>query len=107
MAAARLTVEYDGSGFAGWARQPGLRTVQGTLEQALRALRGGRDGVELTVAGRTDRGVHAGGGAGAAPPRVRAGGRGGPRPPGGGRGGRGSTPFSPPTSSSWPPSRRP
>jgi tRNA pseudouridine38-40 synthase len=59
MAAARLTVEYDGSGFAGWARQPGLRTVQETLEQALRALRGGRDGVELTVAGRTDRGVHA------------------------------------------------
>jgi tRNA pseudouridine38-40 synthase len=58
MAAARLTVEYDGSGFAGWARQPGLRTVQGVLEDAIATLRGGR-GVDLTVAGRTDRGVHA------------------------------------------------
>lgn len=55
---ARLTIEYDGTGFAGWARQPGLRTVQGVLEDALAALRGG-DRVELTVAGRTDRGVHA------------------------------------------------
>ncbi|HEY6758209.1 MAG TPA: tRNA pseudouridine(38-40) synthase TruA [Baekduia sp.] len=55
---ARLTVEYDGSGFAGWARQPGLRTVQSELEEALRALRSGA-GVDLTVAGRTDRGVHA------------------------------------------------
>jgi tRNA pseudouridine38-40 synthase len=58
MAATRLTLEYDGSGFAGWARQPGLRTVQGTVEAALAALRGGRP-VELIVAGRTDRGVHA------------------------------------------------
>jgi tRNA pseudouridine38-40 synthase len=58
MPAARLTIEYDGSGFAGWARQPGLRTVQGTLEEALARLRGGR-AVDLTVAGRTDRGVHA------------------------------------------------
>jgi tRNA pseudouridine38-40 synthase len=58
MAATRLTIEYDGTGFAGWARQPGLRTVQGELEQALARLRGGRP-VDLTVAGRTDRGVHA------------------------------------------------
>jgi tRNA pseudouridine38-40 synthase len=58
MAATRLTLEYDGSGFAGWARQPGLRTVQGEVEAALARLRGGRP-VELTVAGRTDRGVHA------------------------------------------------
>ncbi|MCW2984485.1 MAG: truA [Conexibacter sp.] len=58
MAAARLTVEYDGTAFAGWARQPGLRSVQSTLEEALAALRGGRP-LELTVAGRTDRGVHA------------------------------------------------
>jgi tRNA pseudouridine38-40 synthase len=58
MPATRLTIEYDGTGFAGWARQPGLRTVQGVLEQALAALRGG-DAVDLTVAGRTDRGVHA------------------------------------------------
>jgi tRNA pseudouridine38-40 synthase len=55
---ARLTIEYDGTGFAGWARQPGLRTVQGTLEDALATLRGGAR-AELTVAGRTDRGVHA------------------------------------------------
>jgi tRNA pseudouridine38-40 synthase len=55
--AARLTIEYDGGGFAGWARQPELRTVQGVLEEALqRVLR--RD-VGLTVAGRTDAGVHA------------------------------------------------
>jgi tRNA pseudouridine38-40 synthase len=54
---ARLLLEYDGSDFAGWARQPGRRTVQGVLEEALAtALR--RD-VQLTVAGRTDRGVHA------------------------------------------------
>jgi tRNA pseudouridine38-40 synthase len=58
MPATRLTIEYDGSGFAGWARQPGLRTVQGTLEEALAALRGGAP-ADLTVAGRTDRGVHA------------------------------------------------
>lgn len=57
-ATSRVAVEYDGSGFAGWARQPGLRTVQGTLEDALTALRGGRP-ADLTVAGRTDRGVHA------------------------------------------------
>jgi tRNA pseudouridine38-40 synthase len=56
--ATSLTVEYDGTGFAGWARQPGLRTVQGTMEDALAALRGNRP-VALTVAGRTDRGVHA------------------------------------------------
>lgn len=59
---ARLTIEYDGSGFHGWAAQPGLRTVQGELERALRvATRGDTDGGEpvITVAGRTDRGVHA------------------------------------------------
>jgi tRNA pseudouridine38-40 synthase len=54
---ARLLLEYDGSEFAGWARQPGMRTVQGVLEQALATLL--REPVELTVAGRTDRGVHA------------------------------------------------
>jgi tRNA pseudouridine38-40 synthase len=54
---ARLLIEYDGSGFSGWARQPELRTVQGELEAALaRVLR--RE-VQLTVAGRTDTGVHA------------------------------------------------
>jgi tRNA pseudouridine38-40 synthase len=55
--AARLTIEYDGGGFAGWARQPGQRTVQGVLEEALERVL--RRPVELTVAGRTDAGVHA------------------------------------------------
>lgn len=53
----RLEIEYDGSGFRGWARQPGLRTVQGELETALETVL--REPVELTVAGRTDTGVHA------------------------------------------------
>ena len=53
----RLDIEYDGSGFSGWARQPGLRTVQGELEAALETVL--REPVELTVAGRTDAGVHA------------------------------------------------
>ncbi|MBV9050284.1 MAG: tRNA pseudouridine(38-40) synthase TruA, partial [Solirubrobacterales bacterium] len=54
----RLLLEYDGGGFAGWARQPGLRTVQEELERALAVLlRAGE--VPLTVAGRTDAGVHA------------------------------------------------
>ena len=53
----RLLLEYDGAEFAGWARQPGLRTVQGAIEDAARAALGRP--VELTVAGRTDAGVHA------------------------------------------------
>jgi tRNA pseudouridine38-40 synthase len=57
MLATRLDLEYDGAGFAGWARQPGLRTVQGTLESALATIL--REPAALTVAGRTDRGVHA------------------------------------------------
>jgi tRNA pseudouridine38-40 synthase len=55
--ATRLDIEYDGSAFAGWARQPGHRTVQGELERALAVVL--REPVALTVAGRTDRGVHA------------------------------------------------
>ncbi|WP_445258773.1 tRNA pseudouridine(38-40) synthase TruA [Nocardioides aurantiacus] len=54
----RLDLAYDGSGFHGWARQPGLRTVQGDLEQALATVLR-VDAVEVTVAGRTDTGVHA------------------------------------------------
>ena len=54
----RLDLAYDGSGFHGWARQHGLRTVQGEVEGALdTVLR--RAGSALTVAGRTDTGVHA------------------------------------------------
>jgi tRNA pseudouridine38-40 synthase len=53
----RLDIEYDGAGFRGWARQPGQRTVQGELEAALATVL--RDPVDLTVAGRTDTGVHA------------------------------------------------
>jgi len=53
----RLDIEYDGGGFRGWAKQPGLRTVQGELETALATVL--REPVELTVAGRTDTGVHA------------------------------------------------
>ncbi|HTW12015.1 MAG TPA: tRNA pseudouridine(38-40) synthase TruA, partial [Solirubrobacteraceae bacterium] len=54
----RLDIEYDGSGFSGWAFQPEQRTVQGELERALRTVLR-RDAVPLTVAGRTDAGVHA------------------------------------------------
>ena len=54
----RLLIEYDGTDFSGWARQPGLRTVQGELERALCVVLR-RDSVPLTVAGRTDAGVHA------------------------------------------------
>jgi tRNA pseudouridine38-40 synthase len=53
----RLDIEYDGSSFRGWAKQPGLRTVQGELEAALATIL--REPIELTVAGRTDTGVHA------------------------------------------------
>lgn len=54
---ARLLLEYDGTAFSGWARQPGLRTVQEVVEAALATVLG--DPVQLTVAGRTDAGVHA------------------------------------------------
>lgn len=53
----RLDLSYDGARFAGWAVQPGLPTVQGVLEEALATLI--RRHVRLTVAGRTDAGVHA------------------------------------------------
>ncbi len=55
----RLDLEYDGARFHGWARQPGLRTVEGVLSDALVALL--RHPVTLVVAGRTDAGVHAAG----------------------------------------------
>lgn len=56
----RLGIAYDGTAFSGWATQPNLRTVQGTLEDALRILyRDLPQGPLLTCAGRTDAGVHA------------------------------------------------
>jgi tRNA pseudouridine38-40 synthase len=59
----KLTIEYDGTDFAGWARQPEERSVEAELERVLRLILGerGLDGspLRLTVAGRTDRGVHA------------------------------------------------
>jgi tRNA pseudouridine38-40 synthase len=59
MATTKLTIAYDGAGFAGWAKQPGLRTVQGELERALGVVLRREGEVALTVAGRTDAGVHA------------------------------------------------
>ncbi|HYP72853.1 MAG TPA: tRNA pseudouridine(38-40) synthase TruA [Microbacterium sp.] len=53
----RLDLAYDGTDFRGWARQPGLRTVQGTIEAAITRILGGDP--QLVVAGRTDAGVHA------------------------------------------------
>src|SRR5215475_6404888 len=55
----RIDVGYDGSGFSGWARQPGRRTVQQTLEDALCRVLRLPEAPPLTVAGRTDAGVHA------------------------------------------------
>jgi tRNA pseudouridine38-40 synthase len=53
----KLTLQYDGTPFAGWAAQPGRRTIAAELERALTTVL--RRPVDLTVAGRTDRGVHA------------------------------------------------
>ncbi len=53
----RLDIEYDGTSFAGWAKQPGLATVEGALAEALAQILQQR--VSLAVAGRTDAGVHA------------------------------------------------
>ncbi|QSZ51083.1 pseudouridine synthase [Arthrobacter sp. D5-1] len=53
----RLDLSYDGAPFNGWALQPGLRTVQGSVEEALALLL--QRPVRVTVAGRTDAGVHA------------------------------------------------
>jgi tRNA pseudouridine38-40 synthase len=57
MSVVKLTLEYDGAEFAGWAAQPGLRTVEGELRAALDSVYGSWQG--LAVAGRTDAGVHA------------------------------------------------
>jgi tRNA pseudouridine38-40 synthase len=59
VAVIKLVVAYDGTGFHGFARQPGTRTVEGVLEAALERLLGSPP--RLSVAGRTDAGVHAAG----------------------------------------------
>jgi tRNA pseudouridine38-40 synthase len=53
----QLVLHYDGAGFHGWQQQPGTRTVQGVLEEALERLAGGH--VAALGSGRTDAGVHA------------------------------------------------
>ena len=55
----RLDLAYDGTDFAGWAAQPGQRTVEGELGAALTTLLRASETVRLVVAGRTDAGVHA------------------------------------------------
>jgi tRNA pseudouridine38-40 synthase len=57
MSDVKVTLEYDGTGFSGWAAQPGLRTVEGELRAALDEVYPAWSG--LAVAGRTDAGVHA------------------------------------------------
>ena len=58
MAVVRLLLAYDGTGFRGWAAQPGVRTVEGLLGDVLERVLGG-ERPHLSVAGRTDAGVHA------------------------------------------------
>src|SRR5215471_13616619 len=53
----KLVLSYDGTDFNGWQTQPGFRTVQETLEQAIAALTG--ETIRVNASGRTDAGVHA------------------------------------------------
>ena len=55
----RLDIAYDGTDFSGWAAQPGRRTVEATLADALQRVLRLAESPRLTVAGRTDAGVHA------------------------------------------------
>ncbi|ALE03329.1 tRNA pseudouridine(38-40) synthase TruA [Bartonella ancashensis] len=57
MARFKLTLEYDGSNYAGWQRQKNLRTIQSALENAIFCFCGQQ--TTVTTAGRTDAGVHA------------------------------------------------
>ena len=53
----KLTIEYDGRDFNGWQKQPDKLNIQGTIENAIKAITG--EDVELNASGRTDAGVHA------------------------------------------------
>jgi tRNA pseudouridine38-40 synthase len=53
----KLTIEYDGTGYAGWQRQPSLPTIQASIEEAIRSIT--QASSTVTGAGRTDAGVHA------------------------------------------------
>ena len=53
----KLTIEYDGSGFNGWQKQPNKLNIQGTIEKAIERITG--EEVDLQASGRTDRGVNA------------------------------------------------
>jgi len=53
----KLTIEYDGTRYAGWQFQPGCKTIQATIEQALKKIL--KEKVNLIASGRTDAGVHA------------------------------------------------
>ena len=55
----RIDLSYDGTAFSGWAAQPGRRTVEGVLSEALTTILRSPEPVRLVVAGRTDAGVHA------------------------------------------------
>lgn len=55
----RIDLAYDGTRFSGWAAQPGRRTVEGELGRGLATVLRSEDEVRVTVAGRTDAGVHA------------------------------------------------
>jgi len=55
----RIDLSYDGTAFSGWAAQPGRRTIEGVLSEALTTILRGPEPVRLVVAGRTDAGVHA------------------------------------------------
>ena len=53
----KLTIEYDGTEFNGWQRQPNKLNIQGEIEETIKRITG-EDEIELVASGRTDAGVH-------------------------------------------------